>query len=46
MDSYNIVLDDINVEDRDSKFERTESMLRLSKMEKRSSSINPNTTTR
>lgn len=42
MESYNVVLDDINLEERDSKFERTESLLRNSKLEKRSS-LNPTT---
>lgn len=41
LESYNIVLDDINLEERDSKFERTESLLRNSKLEKRAS-LNPN----
>lgn len=36
MESYNIMLDDINFDDRDSKFERTESNLRNSKLEKKS----------
>jgi hypothetical protein len=40
LENYNIVLDDINVDERESKFERTESMLRLSKVEKRTS-MNP-----
>ena len=42
LESYNVVLDDINLEERDSKFERTESLLRNSKLEKRSS-LNPTT---
>ena len=37
LENYNIVLDDINVDERESKFERTESLLRLSKVEKRAS---------
>ena len=37
LESYNVVLDDINLEERDSKFERTESLLRNSKLEKRGS---------
>lgn len=35
MESYNVILDDINLE-RDSKFERTESMMRNSRVDKRS----------
>lgn len=36
LESYNIILDDINLEERESKFERTESALRNSRMERKS----------
>jgi hypothetical protein len=36
LESYNIILDDINLEERESKFERTESVLRNSRMERKS----------
>lgn len=37
LESFNIVLEDVNLEERESKFERTESLLRNSKIEKRGS---------
>lgn len=39
MDSFNIVLDQINLEERDSRFDKTESIMRASRLEKRSSLI-------